>query len=157
MPPVTTAPRGAVLTRSHVASRGTRLPFPSPSRHPATALLCSTLRRLCLPWPTTAEPLPSPSKLRKRLSVVTSSSSTELELEPSAIDVEQASSPRHLLISRGSPLTAAVRAPPASPPLQEELLESVVRPCLHLRRRRPPVRAVVHPSSSSLITARPLW
>jgi hypothetical protein len=43
---------------------------------------------------------------------------------------------------RSSPSTASVWAPPTLPPLQEEPRESVVRPCLHLRRRWPLVRAI---------------
>jgi hypothetical protein len=142
---------GVILTRSRVVSRGTRLPFPSPSHHLATALLRSTSRRLCSPWPTTVEPLLSSSMQGKRLAIVASSSSTELELEPPAINVGWASSPRRILLLRGSPSIAAVWAPPASPPLQEEPLESIVRPRLHLRHWRRP------PPSSSLTTARPLW
>jgi hypothetical protein len=42
---------------------------------------------------------------------------------------------------RSSSSTAAIRAPLASPPLQEGPLESVVRPHLHLHHQRPPVRA----------------
>jgi hypothetical protein len=100
-----------------------------------SALASAFARRLCSPWPATAEPLSSPSKTGKRLANVASSSSTELELEPPVIDAGRASSPRCLLLLRGSSLTAAIRAPPASPPLQEEPLESEDRPCLHLCRR----------------------
>jgi hypothetical protein len=58
-----------------------------------------------------------------------------------------------------SPSNAIIWAPPASSPLQEDPLESVVWPRLHLYRRRPPVRAVivVHSPLSSLTTTRPLW
>jgi hypothetical protein len=60
---------------------------------------------------------------------------------------------------RSSLSTIAIWAPLASPPLQEEPLESVVRPRLHLRRRWPSVWAVtvIHLPSSSLTAARPLW
>jgi hypothetical protein len=118
------------------------------------SLLCFAL--LCTSSAHHGQPLPSLSKLRKMLTIVASSSSTELELEPLAIDTGWASSPRRLLLPRGSPLTTTVRAPLASPPLQEEPLEYVVWPCLHLHRRWPPVRAIVHPPSSSLTAARPL-
>jgi hypothetical protein len=100
----------------------------------SSALASASTHRLCSPWPATAEPLSSPSKPRKRLAVVASSSSTELELEPPTIDAGRASSPCRLLLPHGSSFTTAIRAPPASPPLQEEPLESVVRPRLHLRR-----------------------
>jgi hypothetical protein len=107
-PPVTTAPHVVVLPCSRVASKGTRLPFPSPSCHPATALLCSPPRWLCSPWPATTKPLPSPSKLGKRLAIVAYSSSIELEFELLAIDAGRASSPCHLLLPRGSPSTTTI-------------------------------------------------
>jgi hypothetical protein len=159
MPQVATAPRGLVLTCSCVARRRTRLAFPSPSCHPTNALLRSPPRQLCSSWPATSKPLRSPSKSRKRLTVVTSSSSTELDQEPPAIDAERANLPCRLLLPRGSPLTTTIRAPLASPPLQEVPLESIVRPHLHLHRHLPLVRAIaiVHIPSSSPTAARPLW
>jgi hypothetical protein len=92
---------GVVLTRSRVASRGTRLPFPSPSCHPTTALLHSPPHRLCSSWPTTTELLPSSSKSGKRLVIIASSSSAELELEPLVIDAGRASCTYFLYLSVG--------------------------------------------------------
>jgi hypothetical protein len=91
-----------------------------------SALAFASTHWLCSRCSATVEPLSSPSKLGKRLAVVASSSSTELELKPPAIDAGRASSPRCLLFPRGSPLTTTVQAPLASPPLQEEPLNSVV-------------------------------
>jgi hypothetical protein len=75
------------------------------------ALCCRPL--LCLPWLATAEPLPSPSKMGERLTVVASSTSTELELEPSVIDARWVSSPGRLLLPCGSPSTTVLRPPPS--------------------------------------------
>jgi hypothetical protein len=90
-------------------------PLPSSSLMP---LLCSALHchpPLCLSWPTTTELLPSPSKLGERLTVVTSASCTELELEPSVIDAGRESSPCCLLLLCGSPSTTVLQPPPNQP------------------------------------------
>jgi hypothetical protein len=107
---------------------------------------------------------PPLSRSRRRLSWGKGSPSPPLPLAASWSSscrpyVGRASSPHCVLLLHGWPSTTTVRAPPTLPPLQEEPLESIVWPRLHLHRRRPLVRVVtvVHSSSSSLTATRPLW
>jgi hypothetical protein len=81
-------------------------------------LLCSALRCRS-PWPATIEPPPC---------CPTRPKGVPWHHAPPTPSASQVTAYRS-------------RAPPASPPLEEGPLESVVRQCLHLHRWRPPVRA----------------
>jgi hypothetical protein len=88
--------------------------IPSSPSSSLVPLLCYSLHYgppLYSLWPATAELLPSPSNLGERLAVVASSSSTELELEPSVIDARRVSSPRCLLLPCGSSSTTVLQPP----------------------------------------------
>jgi hypothetical protein len=84
-------------------------------------------------------PPSSPTKPGNRTAVTPSMCSNNHEPESPANDSEKSHSLSYRLPLTVPPSTAAVRAPPASPPRPGGLRESVVQPRLHLHRRRPAV------------------
>jgi hypothetical protein len=114
------------------------------------ALLCPPLL-LFSPWPATIKPPPcrptGPKGVPWCCAPLEPSASRVPAYRSRAAEVSALSTTS----ARSSSSTAAVQAPPVSPPHQEGPLESVVRPRLHLCRRWPPVQA-----EATVIIPRPL-
>jgi hypothetical protein len=148
--PATCHPRAAVTSRHpylYSVTTSTKRSAISPIASNSLApLLCSALHcRLPLysPWIATTKPPPCcptrPKGVPWRRAPPALSASWVTTYQSRAAEVSTSATTS----VRSSSSTAAVRAPPASPPLQERPLEFIVWPRLHLHHRRPSIWAKV--------------